>query len=414
MTTSPDPKPQPSERTRAHRGRGFLLVALVIAIAAGIDSFGSSHRVALASVTVDDVRPGEVGAVVSELVELWLDTPVTLVAGEVAVSVTRHELGGRVELDSSFADLESQVRFDEPAGIRALDRLRQALDLRPIAPGSVSPARGGQSINMLSALEALERGLSSSSAVIEVPVTHIAPPEPAPIDIADATFGTELAGYATEYSTDDSRWGRRQNIELSARSIDGAVIEPAGVMSFNALVGERSIERGFRGAREVSKGRVVDGVGGGICQVAATLHAAAFKAGFDIVEHHPHTRGASYIELGLDAAVSWGGKDLKLRNPYRFPVRIRATASSGRVSVALVGAETGLHVAWSTELVRVIPRGREVEIGAPGLPGEQTVDRGRNGLVVRRTRVIGAGADARRQVVDLVYPPVDTLIRRTP
>ena len=415
MTTSPETtKPQPSERKPALRRRACVLVLLVIATAVGIDSFGSSHRVALASVSVDDVRPGEVGVVASELVELWLDTPVTLVAGEVAVSVTRRELGGRVEFDRPVADLESQIRFDESAGIGALDRLRQVIDLRPMAAGSLTSPREGQSINMLSALGALERGLSASSAIIELPVTHIAPPEPAPIDVGDATFGTELAGYATEYSTSERLWGRRKNIELSARAVDGAVIEPGRVLSFNELVGERTIERGFRGAREVSGGRVVDGVGGGICQVAATLHAAAFKAGFGIVEHHPHTRGASYIELGLDAAVSWGGKDMKIQNPYRFPVRIRATASKGTVSVALVGAESGRDVAWSTELVRVIARGREVEMGAPGLPGEQTLDRGRNGLVIRRTRVLGVGADARREVVDLVYPPVNTLIRRTP
>ena len=73
-----------------------------------------------------------------------------------------------------------------------------------------------------------------------------------------------------------------------------------------------------------------------------------------------------------------------------------------------------IKAATETELVRVIPRGREVEMGAPGLPGEQTLDRGRNGLVIRRTRVLGVGADARREVVDLVYPPVNTLIRRTP
>ncbi len=413
MTTFPE-KPQPSERTAARPRRVFVLTLLVVATAFGVHSLGTTHRVALASVSVDNVRPGEVRVVASELAELWRDTPVTLLAGELAVSVTRRELGGEIGPNGSSANSGSQIRFDESTGIRALDRLRRVVDLRPMAADSRTSPRGGQSINMLSALEALERGLSASSAVIELPVTYIAPPEPASIDVGDATFGTELAGYATEYSTSERLWGRRKNIELSARAVDGAVIEPGRVLSFNELVGERTIERGFRGAREVSGGRVVDGVGGGICQVAATLHAAAFKAGFGIVEHHPHTRGASYIELGLDAAVSWGGKDMKIQNPYRFPVRIRATASKGTVSVALVGAESGRDVAWSTELVRVIARGREVEMGAPGLPGEQTLDRGRNGLVIRRTRVLGVGADARREVVDLVYPPVNTLIRRTP
>ena len=395
-------------------------------------------------VSIEGATKSEASLAAAELAATWLDTPVTLIAGDRAVSATRRELGARVALseteeqiaahslfDNPLAaidaidafgaqeDLTLARSFDEAAGHAALERLRTLIDLPPVAAsvgedGHPTPPKSGRRLDTLAALEALETGLLSSGATIRLPVSEIAPPVSVPVAVEDATYTHVLSEFSTEYSLADRNWGRQRNIEISTAAIDGAVIPPFEEFSFNDLVGERTLERGFRYAKQVEGGRIVDGVGGGICQVAATLHAVSFTAGFDITEHHPHTRGSSYIDTGLDAAVTWPGLDLKIRNPYPFPVRIRASAEQGTAHVSLLGSAPATDVSWSVQVLRVMPRGRHVEVGPPGLPGADVVEPGADGMVVMRERVIGTGENARRELTELHYPPVDALVRVSP
>jgi len=66
------------------------------------------------------------------------------------------------------------------------------------------------------------------------------------------------------------------------------------------------------------------GVGGGVCQVASTLHAAAVYGGFEILQRRSHSRPSGYTPLGLDATVIDGELDLKLKNPYESALIVHA------------------------------------------------------------------------------------------
>ena len=133
------------------------------------------------------------------------------------------------------------------------------------------------------------------------------------------------------------------------------------------MVGERTAAFGFYKSPVIRDGILTEGTGGGICQVASTLHAAALLAGLGIVERTPHSRPSSYIPMGLDATVVFPRVDLKVRNPWPYPIVVRAHAAHGE-----------LEVSWrsSTGSTRARPVSAESEsVDAQSVEGEgQTAD----------------------------------------
>ena len=102
---------------------------------------------------------------------------------------------------------------------------------------------------------------------------------------------------------------------LACEEIDGTVLQPGEVFSFNGTVGERTAEKGYKeGIIYADGGSSESEVGGGICQVSSTLYAAVEKAGLEIVERHSHSLKVTYIPKGMDATVDWGNKDFKFAN----------------------------------------------------------------------------------------------------
>jgi vancomycin resistance protein YoaR len=135
--------------------------------------------------------------------------------------------------------------------------------------------------------------------------------------------------------------GRVQNIRLSLAAINNTVVLPGEVFSFNEVVGERTVERGYRNAPIILGEAVVPGVGGGICQSSTTLYNAAREAEMEIVERRIHSIAPSYIKHGLDAAVAWPYTDFKFQNDSATPVIVKAEIQGWRVRVWILGKAGG-------------------------------------------------------------------------
>jgi len=161
---------------------------------------------------------------------------------------------------------------------------------------------------------------------------------------APGAFCFEIAAAMSEF--DQRQEGRAWNIALAARRLDGIVVQPGETFSFNQRVGARGLEDGFRVAPELLNGDRVEGLGGGVCQVASTLYAAALEAGMKIVARKAHSRPSGYLPPGLDATVSFDrGIDLILRNALDQPVRLTAEATAGVLRIALrVGKRPAVEV----------------------------------------------------------------------
>jgi vancomycin resistance protein YoaR len=135
--------------------------------------------------------------------------------------------------------------------------------------------------------------------------------------------------------------GRVQNIRLSLAAINNTVVLPGEVFSFNEVVGERTVERGYSNAPIILGEAVVPGVGGGICQSSTTLYNAAREAEMEIVERRIHSIAPSYIKHGLDAAVAWPYTDFKFKNDSTTPVIVKAEIQGWRVRVWILGKAGG-------------------------------------------------------------------------
>lgn len=140
--------------------------------------------------------------------------------------------------------------------------------------------------------------------------------------IAQIDVSRVLSSYETNFAGHGSP--RDQNVHTAARYLNGTVIAPGQTISFNKVVGPRTLRRGFTWAPVIVDDELKPGVGGGTCQVASTLHAAAVYGGLTIVRRRSHSRPSGYIPLGLDATVVYPEVDLQLKNPYDSPLIVHA------------------------------------------------------------------------------------------
>lgn len=171
---------------------------------------------------------------------------------------------------------------------------------------------------------------------VPVPAPHPEPlPEKAPVNLplwgsCSATPGLEncwlgektISSYYTTLI--DRSVNRTNNVKLSCQAIDGLILQPGQVFSFNVTSGPRTQERGYQVAPIFVGKKVVPGRGGGVCQTSSTLYNSVLEAGLEVVERHPHSLPVAYVAAGRDATVSWGGADLKFRNNLDVPIKILA------------------------------------------------------------------------------------------
>jgi vancomycin resistance protein YoaR len=117
--------------------------------------------------------------------------------------------------------------------------------------------------------------------------------------------------------------GRAENIRLATKALDYYLVAPGQVFSFNRTVGPTTAERGYKLAPIIVGGRIVPGLGGGICQVATTLYNAVDYSELEVVERYMHSKPVGYVPRGRDATVSYH-LDFKFRNSSNRYILIRA------------------------------------------------------------------------------------------
>jgi vancomycin resistance protein YoaR len=144
------------------------------------------------------------------------------------------------------------------------------------------------------------------------------------VDLTRVNIEDVVSAYETTFSLFGTGAGRAVNIRNAAGHLDGIVLGPGQLFSFNDVVGARTRERGFALAPEIQGDELQLGYGGGTCQVSSTLHAAALFGALEIIERTAHSRPSSYAPMGLDATVSYPGTDLRIRNSLPYPVMIHA------------------------------------------------------------------------------------------
>lgn len=153
--------------------------------------------------------------------------------------------------------------------------------------------------------------------------------------IGEEAFPDLLASYSTKYAA--SNKNRTTNLRLAAEKINGTVLLPGEIFSYNNVVGERTISAGYKDAAIYLNGQVVDGLGGGICQISTTLFNAVLFSNLEIVELYNHQFVPSYATAGRDATVVYGVKDFKFKNSRNYAIKITCSVANGVASFQIWG-----------------------------------------------------------------------------
>ena len=200
-------------------------------------------------------------------------------------------------------------------------------DAPDMQTGGILPGRYGQSIDV--------SGMDSQPGygnVVAFPVIYTAPE----VMGEDALYQDVLGQYETKHNTNENR---NNNLRLLCQALNGHIVQPGETFSYNEVVGERTAERGYLPAPAYSGSRLVDSVGGGVCQGSTTLYNCVLLADLEVVFRACHGAWVTYVPPGLDAAVNYLTTDFQFRNQYRFPVKIQAEVSDGFVKMKLLGTD---------------------------------------------------------------------------
>lgn len=166
---------------------------------------------------------------------------------------------------------------------------------------------------------------------LEVPLQTVHPKVTA--ELLAEIYDENINRFQTFYA--ESSKERAHNIKLSTEAIDNKIIFPGEIFSFNKIVGERTVEKGYQKATVIVKGEFSEDIGGGICQVSSTLFNAVLMNNIQILERYSHSRAVPYVPPGKDAAVSWWGPDFVFKNNNAFPILIKAKANNGVLDIKL-------------------------------------------------------------------------------
>jgi hypothetical protein len=219
---------------------------------------------------------------------------------------------------------------------------------------------------------------------------------------ADASYTHLWGGFAT--SLVERSPEQRANAGRAAMDLDGVLIPPGVIFSFNARVGARDPMKGYLPAPIINdRGNLADIAGGGICQMATTIYNAALEAGMETVERHPHSRSVGYVPPGRDATILTWRKDLKLRNPHRIPLLLKVKLAGDRLTVAFWSVEEkDFRVTIHSDIIPLEP---DTTVSGATINAGTVVQGGGRGFSVVTRRFVSRAGSVREELLSRdVYP----------
>jgi len=292
---------------------------------------------------------------------------VLLTAGTNGVSVDKEKLidllKGNLKNVSSF-NIDMPVK-EEPVKTLKVDEIYAQIKQEP---QNAKVEVVNNNISYVDAVPGIDIDKTELSAIVDeinakkitskvLPVKYTAP-EITVDTIKPKIMKDTLATWSTQfYKGDQNNDNRAYNIALAVKKLSGKIIAPGETFSFNQSVGSRTEEDGYKVAHAYSDGKVIDDVGGGICQVSSTLYNAALYSNMEVVSRTNHMFTVGYIDLGQDAAVAYDYVDMKFKNTSNYPIKIVGSVTSdNRVVFSLIGTSEnpGRKVEIRNETVKTL------------------------------------------------------------
>ena len=243
---------------------------------------------------------------------------------------------------------------------------------------SVIESVQGRSFDLFAAEQMLANAINGQTITIPIYTTD---PEYTTEEIQALLFRDVLGESTTRMANNANRV---RNIQLTAEYINDTILYPGDVFSFNEIVGQRTAARGFQEAGVIRGGRLVQGIGGGICQTSSTIYDALLRTTLEVVYRRNHGLTISYLPPGRDATVYWEQIDFKFKNNTDFPVRVETVMDGLAITARLVGTRLeDYRIEIETVTISQTPFTVEHRISDELAPGETSVfTPGQNGITV--------------------------------
>jgi vancomycin resistance protein YoaR len=317
-------------------------------------------------------------------------------------------------LDVERKGTEFEVKFDA-ARLAPLVRPRlgkwieRASNARFVVAGgrvTIVPSRTGRDVDP----EQVRQAITTAVHGNHVARVELGPREPDLTTAKAKALGIrqKLVSFTTDMGVSSSN--RIHNVHLMADYIDGTLIRPGQVFSFNDVVGPRTSERGFLEGQMIIGSLVLPSIGGGVCQTATTLFNDAFEIGLPILARTNHNLYLSHYPLGRDATVSWGGPDFQFKNDMKHGILIKTSYTDSTLTFTFYGtsehrrvvAQTGSQTNWTNPGMNyaVDPNAARGSVKVVSGTGEKGFD-----VTVDRTVYDASGAKLRHDVFKSHYIP---------
>ncbi|HZK52997.1 MAG TPA: VanW family protein [Desulfosporosinus sp.] len=149
----------------------------------------------------------------------------------------------------------------------------------------------------------------------------------------------KITGLLSSYTTtfNPSQIARTVNVKIAAKALDMAIIKPGAILSFNQIVGERTVKDGYKDAYIIVNGKFIPGLAGGICQVSSTLYNTGLLANLAVTQRSNHSLAITYVPLGQDATVAYPDLDLKFENDSEGYLLVRTKTTHNTLTIEFYG-----------------------------------------------------------------------------
>lgn len=347
------------------------------------------------------------------------DGKLIITKGTEGYVIQQNELANRI-IESIQKETQEEKKVEIPVEIKQpesidLDKIHQEIYVEPqdayytTNPFTVYPHVEGVDFDVEKAKEMLQEDKEEYT----IPLKYTKP------NVTTSQIGTEafpdlLSSFSTKY--DASNKNRSNNLKLAINKINGVVLMPGEEFSYNKVVGERSIAAGYKEAKVYSNGQVVDGLGGGICQISSTLYNAVVYANLDVTSRRNHQFVTSYVKAGLDATVVYGSTDFKFKNTRSYPIKIVGSVGGGVAKIDIYGIreETEYEVRLEPVVINTIPFTTKTITDSSLPAGKKVVEqKGANGVktVTYKYLILNGRTVSKTVLSSDTYNPMQKIIR---
>ena len=277
-------------------------------------------------------------------------------------------------------------------------------------PFTVYPEVEGIDFNLKEARKLLEE--DKEEYVIKLTITK---PSITLEQLGAKAFPDQLSTFKTKYDAGDR--DRTTNLRLACQKINGKVIMPGETFSYNSALGPRTSAAGYKNAKIYEAGQVVDGLGGGICQISSTLYNSVLMADLEIIERRNHQFVTSYVGAGRDATVVYGSTDFKFKNTREYPIRIVASAENGIATVSIYGIKEQEEYTFTFKTVTVATTPfatQYVEDASLAAGTEKVKQKGANGITTKTysTKMLNGKVISTKLLSTDTYTPMTKIVLR--